>query len=176
MWWLSTRQILRRDHPLWPHYFANHPYEQVIELRTIDPFFNPNKDDRSVSPAIVFDLAELPKVASGLSQPLIGQEYFQLVTNNEEFEAALFADCPQYKPTLLGYDLGEAESIGGVSTLTNCGMWTGKLEALARRVNSYGLLSQSDAVEAQALLPSEWPGDPHGITGICTVLELRAVL
>jgi hypothetical protein len=60
------------------------------------------------------------------------------------------------------------------SSLLNCGPWEGKLSPLASRLNCYGLLTYEDAVLAQTLLPTEWPGDPHGEVTIWALYEVTA--
>jgi hypothetical protein len=59
----------------------------------------------------------------------------------------------------LGCDLSD-ETI--TSSVLTCGPWNGLLRPFVQRLNSYGLLSVSDALEVHTILPVEWGADePH---------------
>jgi len=161
MWWLSTRNILRPGNPEWDAYFANHPFRQVLELRTIDGWFNRAVDGNYA----LATLDDLPDVLDMLPTPVLTEQYYCL------FADALTTPMPadQTGLQLLGYDLSDET---WTSSVTNCGIWVGQLETVARRVNQYGLLGFEDAQLAQALLPKAWPGDPHGIVTVWVLFEL----
>lgn len=46
------------------------------------------------------------------------------------------------------------------------------LGAFTRRLNQYGLLTYEDAVKAKALLPIEWPGEPHANVTVWALYEI----
>src|SRR4051794_33145474 len=109
MWWVSTRTILRPGDPEWPAYFFNHPFPQVRELRTVDPYFNNYVGEwgshwfESLD-GLAGELAKLPP-------PVPGRQYYCL--------SADVADDPPRQTegalTLLGHDVAEGV---GTSSLT----------------------------------------------------------
>jgi hypothetical protein len=162
--WLSTRFKFREGDEHWSSYLAFVGLPQLKEVRSLDAALSRCVDDRECP---VASLAELPTVLEMLPPVANEGQYHLLVVDAEEEKLPTGrADC-----RLLGYDLSDETH---TSSLLNCGPWKGKLAPVAGRLNLYGLLTHEDALLAQALLPEEWPGDPHGEVTIWALYEVAA--
>jgi hypothetical protein len=161
--WLSTRAIRRAGagDPEWDDFIRFRGRPQLREVRSIDSWRNPcvtgNYPVYSVGD--VWDRLEL------LPEPARGREYHLLF-----MDALAAGDPPEHlRLKLLGYDLSDET---WTSSLLNCCLWQGELEAIAGRTGENGLLGFDDAKLAQALLPNAWPGDPHGIVTVWALFEI----
>jgi hypothetical protein len=158
-WRVSVRKILRPGDDGWSSYFANHPFLQVKELRTVDVYFNTVIDGTYLFES----LDELPDFLEMLPKPEANQYYMV-------YADALTHEQPDARHglTLLGHDLSDWTS---TSTLTNCGTWTDELMEIAGTVNEFGLLDLARAKQAQRLLPKLWNNAPHSNVNIWAVYE-----
>jgi len=162
--WLSTRFKFREGDERWSKYLAFVGLPELKEVRSLDASLSPCVDDAEYP---VASLAELPTVLETVPPVANEGQYHLLVVDTEEEELPSGrADC-----RLLGYDLSDETH---TSSLLNCGTWEGRLSPLASRHNGYGLLTYEDAVLVQTLLPTEWPGDPHGEVTIWALYEITA--
>lgn len=161
--WLSTRRIRRRGDAEWTDYAASIDLPQMEEVRTIDSWCNPCVDDCGNYP--VNSLDEVWERLELLPKPAPGREYYLLF-----MDALVHTLPPDPCVQLLGHDLSDET---WTSSLLNCGRWQGELQRIAERAGKNGLLSLSDALAAQRILPQAWPGNPHGIVTVWALYEVR---
>ena len=163
--WLSLRKIRRAGDPDWDDHIQFVGLPHLRELRTIDSWCNPCLDGNYP----VRTLDELWELLGMdlLPIPTIGSEYYLLATDALGPNGTV--THPRLKP--LGYDLSDET---WTSSLLNCGIWHGDLEAIAHRTGTNGLLSLEDAKLAQAILPKAWKGDPHGFVTVWALFEVAA--
>lgn len=160
--WLSTRKRFGETDPNWADYVAFVGLAHLREVRTIDTSLNAYVGDRGELE--VTTLEQLHPVRAALG-PVGGDAYVLLYLDAEKEQAPPAAIGAR----LLGHDLSDETH---TSSLLNCGRWEGVLAPLTRRRNAYGLLTFDDAVEAKALLPRAWPGDPHARVTVWALYEL----
>ena len=160
--WLSVRKRFGDGDPTWASYVAFVGLPQLREVRTIDASLNAYSGDGGSLDVKSFE--QLHQVRVALHRP--GADEYLLLSLDAESEPSPPANV---EARLLGHDLSDATH---TSSLLNCGRWEGDLEPLTRRRNGYGLLSFDDALQAKALLPKAWPGDPHGHVTIWALYEL----
>ncbi len=161
--WLSTRKIRRAGEPEWNGYMQFVGLPHLEEVRTIDSWCNPCLDGNYAQDSIegVWEFLE----AGVLKAPENDDEYHLLFVDAEGEHHPLRHPRLQ----LLGYDLSDET---WTSSLLNCGRWMGPLEAIARRTKPNGLLNFEDALQAKALLPEAWNGDPHAFVTFWALYEI----
>ncbi|MBL1203298.1 MAG: hypothetical protein RMY62_014815 [Nostoc sp. ZfuVER08] len=161
--WLSTRIIQSFNNYEYKEYTNSLGLPGSYEIRSIDPWCNPHF---SYSHNFYVDsLGEVWDLLDWLPIPISNQQYYLLFADASKHQIP--EDHPRLK--LLGYDLLDME---GKSSLWNYRPWTGVLKPLIQKVNRYGLLTWSDAITAQAILPQAWQNHPRSIVKICALFEV----
>ncbi|MCF2151062.1 hypothetical protein IQ276_032490 [Desmonostoc muscorum LEGE 12446] len=161
--WLSTRVIRFFDDYEYREYTNDLGLPARYEIRSIDSWCNPHL---SYSRNFRLDsLEQVWELLDWLPSPVSSHQYYLL------FASANKHKIPENHPRLklLGYDLLDVE---GKSSLWNYRPWRGILKPLVQKVNRYGLLTWSDAVTAQAILPQAWHNHPRSVVKICTLFEV----
>lgn len=147
---VSIRKKFRKGDLGWDAYIKFIQLFDLPEVRTIDSALNKYVDgDIPCTPETLSEMMEC------LLRPKVPDEYHLLALNLD----GCFAKYVPEGWTLLGHDLSDETH---TSSLLNCGPWEGWLAPFPKRLNAFGLLSQEDATQAQALLPREWgEQEPH---------------
>ncbi len=163
--WLSTRFKFREGDDDWADYQRFIQLPQLKEVRSLDAALNKYVDHCGSC-----ELSSLARLSSarGALPPVVSEAQYLLLVMDAEKEQ-LPADAAGCR--LLGHDLSDETR---TSSLLNCGSWTGRLAPFVGRLNGYGLLSHDDAIAAKALLPAEWPGDPHAEVTVWALYEVAA--
>lgn len=156
MLWVSTRQRFQCGDPEWDGYISWVALPHLREVRTLDAVLN-KYVGRSGS--LYCEPSEVDSVLEMLPRPANDHEYYLL---GRLLESGSEASIDGFD--FLGCDLSD-ESM--TSSVMNCGPWKGRLAPFFSRLNSVGLLSASDAREAQNLLSVEWGAEePHAAAQI----------
>jgi hypothetical protein len=157
---VSTRKVFQRGDEAWDAYIQWIGLPRLQQVRTVDAALNERVDECG---SVYCNELEIPAARAGLPEPRSSGEYYLLATKvtaaswNETFAGFDFFGCDLSDETM-------------TSSLLNCGPWTGALRRLADRLNSYGLLSIDDALEAQKLLATAWgPEEPHALADVWAV-------
>ncbi|MDZ8106163.1 MAG: hypothetical protein RM338_11150 [Nostoc sp. DedQUE12a] len=161
--WLSTRVIKSLNDYEYREYTKNLGLPASYEIRSVDSWCNPHF---SYSHNFRLDsLEEVWDLLDWLPIPVSSEQYYLLFIDASKHQ------IPENHPRLklLGYDLLDIE---GKSSLWNYRPWTGVLKPLIQKVNRYGLLTWSDAIAAQAILPQAWQNHPRSVVKICALFEV----
>lgn len=156
MLFVSTRRRFHYGDPGWDRYIAWIALPHLREVRTLDAALNKYVDECG---SLYCEPSEVGSVLEMLPKPASDHEYY-LLGRSLEAEGADSLDGFEF----LGCDLSDETM---TSSILNCGPWTGLLAPFVNRLNSYGLLSTTDAHQVQNLLPVEWGADePHAAAKI----------
>jgi len=158
--WLSTRQRLCKGDTDWDGFTDFVGLSHLSEVRSIDSCWNACVEGNFP----IASISDLWGKLESLRPAKMGKEYHLLFVDSEHHDT--FTDPGL---TFLGYDLSDET---WTSSLLNCGRWQGQLAALAAGSRSNGLLDLLAAKTAQAVLPNEWDGDPHGYVTIWALYEV----
>lgn len=158
---VSVRKIRRPNDPEWDEYIGFIGLNHLQQVRTVDGWCNPCVDGNYFANSVEEALELIDDgIVRELQSPV---EYHLAFVDAQGPHAGI--DHPRFR--LLGHDLSDET---WTSSLLNCGRWIGPLESIARRTKPNGLLDFEDALQAKALLPEAWNGDPHAFVTIwaCT--------
>lgn len=161
--WLSTRFRFQQGDAGWTDYVRFIGLPGLREVRSLDSALN--KYVAPLSSCTVQSFDEAQEMLPALPRTESDRQFYLLVLDAETEKVPL--DSPGLR--LLGHDLSDETR---TSSLLNCGPWAGNLAEFTRRLNEYGLLTHDDAVRAKALLPIEWPGEPHAKVTVWALYEL----
>ena len=160
---LSIREKFTNDDDAWGNYYDFIKLPSLKEVRTIDS----NLNFPLSTPIFIETRKEL--IDAILDHPTFDStsQYVQIAINCSQ---GSFPDLSGLSLALLGYDLSDRTQ---VSSILNCGQWTGELIPFVNRLNNFGLLSYDDAVNVQKILPNAWNDDPHSFVDIWAIYELK---
>jgi len=161
---VSTRRVFRRGDPNWDIYVEWVRLPFLHEVRTLDRGLN-DYVDRCGS--TYCSVQEIDSTLETLPAPQSPQEYNLLaIRSDAEVRPAQLG-----RWNLLGYDLCDQTMI---SSLLNCGPWTGLLAPFVEHLNAFGLLTLEAAQAARHALPQEWgDSEPHAHASAWALFERR---
>ncbi|MBI1323989.1 hypothetical protein GC170_12500 [bacterium] len=160
---VSTRKIRRPGDPEWDDYIRFLGLPHLQEVRTIDSWCNPCHDGNYFAHSVE---EALDLIDEGIVRKLRSPDEYHLAFVDAQGPHAGI-EHPRFR--LLGHDLSDET---WTSSLLNCGYWMDPLDAIARRTMPNGLLNFEDALQAKALLPEAWNGDPHAFVTIWALYEI----
>jgi len=156
MLFVSTRRRFQHGDPAWDRYINWIELPLLREVRTLDASLNEYVNGCG---SLYCEPSEVNSVLEMLPTPGSEREYY-LLGRLLDSETAAPVDGFEF----LGCDLSDETM---TSSIVNCGPWKGRLAPFVSRLNSFGLLSTTHALEVQKLLPVEWGAEePHAVTNI----------